>query len=156
MQVFYIVRQMRVKPLLMLRVAHGQRVARTAADQQMTVFQNGFVLVPAGKVEQGIPPMINASGCMGPAQRATPAAFAMSVKVSLRNSRSSSVKRLICDSQREHRFALLAGCFWLRTMRRNIVGHDDYPLQPNQIREDFYRLKMPIVYRVEGPAIHCL
>lgn len=65
-------------------------------------------------------------------------------------------ERLIGDSQREHRFTLLAGCFWLRTVRRNIVGHDDYPLQPNQIREDFYRLKMPIVYRVEGPAIHCL
>ena len=54
MQIFHIVGQMSLQPLLILLFTHGQRIARTAADEEMAVLQNGFILVPGGEVEQRI------------------------------------------------------------------------------------------------------
>ena len=48
MQIFHIVGQMSLQPLLILLFTHGQRIARTAADEEMAVLQNGFILVPWG------------------------------------------------------------------------------------------------------------
>lgn len=54
MKIFNIGGEMIFQPLLVLRFAHGQRIARTAADEQVAVLQNGFIFMPCGEVQQGV------------------------------------------------------------------------------------------------------
>jgi hypothetical protein len=60
-------------------------------------------------------------------------------------------QRFIRDRQRQHFFALFAGGFRLRTMWRNVIGHDGDALQADLIRQNFHRLQMPVMYRVKVP-----
>ncbi len=146
------------QPLLILCFTHGQRIARTTADEQMAVFQNGFILMPGGEIQQRV--LTDDKG-----QRLVWSLFSAPLLQRLRRPGGGVAAQLalikaeewfIRDGQGEHRFSLLTGCFGLRTMRRDIIGHNDNAVKTNQIRQNFNRLQMPVMYRVESATIQGL
>ena len=119
------VRQMCVKPLLMLRrrawSAGSPDGGRPADDCFPEWFRTG---TSWERVSRESWPMINASGFAAPAsaRHSRSVCDVQEGGISTQFTLIQCEERLIGDSQLQHRFTLLAGCFWLRTVRRNIVG----------------------------------